>query len=48
MDEIAALKEAIEYYENMEVVDGSYAQHRRDECLDACYARLEALIGRTK
>ena len=41
--EIKELKEAIEYYENLPVVGGSYAQHRRDECLEAMYKQLDAL-----
>ena len=43
--EIKELKEAIEYYENLPVVGDSYAQHRRDECLDELYEKLEGLIA---
>ena len=44
--EIKELKEAIKYYENLPVVGGSYAQHRRDECLDGLYEKLEKLEGK--
>lgn len=40
---IKQLKEAIEYYEKLPVVGGSYSQHRRDECLHDLYATLEKL-----
>ena len=42
-EEIKRIEEAIEYYENLSVVGGSYAEHRRDECLDALYKQLESL-----
>ena len=42
---IKQLKEAIEYYENLAVVEGTYAHHRRDECLDGLYKSLEKLEG---
>ena len=46
--DIKELKEAIKYYEDLPVVGGSYAQHRRDKCLDSLYDLLEELEGKNE